>query len=184
MNSRLRIIHSSTSFTNRPPISFKVVEHIENYINENLLTHKKIIVNGNWEIHFVLTFVQETERYKSDYIFMPSTPPDIVKEEKVKIYEAIIPMKLIDNSSHPYLRTIELIYEAITIFLTRTYKKISQEDMDALWRGIDLEFLLSLPYPAPVAEQKYLADIVLPNGEVQDALRRSDWLKVNHPKKP
>lgn len=184
MAPRFKIIHSSTSFTNRPPISFKIIEYLENYINDNLLTSKKIIVKSNWEVHLLLTFGEETERYKADYIFMPKGPPRIVKEDKVKIYEAVIPMKLIGDSPNPLLKTIELIYEAITIFLVRTYKKVNKGDMAKLWKELDLEYLLSFPYPAPIAEQKYLTDVVLPNGEVQDSLRRSEWLKGDHLKKP
>jgi hypothetical protein len=50
------------------------------------------------------------------------------------------------------------MYEAIAIFLTSTYKKVTSEFMNELCNNVDLEYLLSLPYPAPFKEQKYLSD--------------------------
>lgn len=170
MNAVLKIIHDATSFTNRPPISYKVIEYLENQVSENLLKLKKIIVNGSWEIHLVLTFCQETERYKSDYIFLAKLPRTVTVD-KIKIYEALIPMKLIVNSKEPYKKTIELIFEAIKIFLTTNYKKVTKSDFDKLWEKIDHEYLLSLPYPAPIKEQRYLTDIILPSGDVGNAVQ-------------
>lgn len=63
------------------------------------------------------------------------------------------------------------MYEAIKLFFTRTYKKISPEFMDELWNQINLDYLLSLSYPAPFAEQRYFLDdqkyMVEPDGTVR-----------------
>ena len=52
----------------------------------------------------------------------------------VKTYEIMIPEKLIDESENRYERTIELMYEAVSIFLTAVYKKVSKEFMNELWK--------------------------------------------------
>ncbi|RAJ05509.1 hypothetical protein LX64_02669 [Chitinophaga skermanii] len=78
-----------------------------------------------------------------------------VASESVKIYECIIPFDFIRDSEEPQLETIELMYRAIKLFVTSTYKKVKPEFIDALWREVDLNYLLSLPYPAPIEEQKY-----------------------------
>jgi hypothetical protein len=173
MNSQFEIVQSSLSFTDRPPISYKVREYLERYIIDTLLKPKKIVVATDWQIHLVLTFCPEAPRYKADDIFIPKTPR-ILKNERVKIYEALIPKKVIDQSSQPFLRTIEIIWAAITMFFTRTYKKVTQADMATLWQNIDLKYLLSLPYPAPMTEQKYLTDIITPEGNVKDAIQWSE----------
>ncbi len=169
MSAVLKIIHDSTSFTNRPPISYKVIEYIEKQVSENLLKSRNIIVNGSWDIHLILTFCEETERYKSEYLFLAKSPRTVAVN-KIKIYEVLIPMKLIVNSREPYKKTIELIFEAVKTFLTTNYKKINANDLDKLWEKIDKEYLLSLPYPAPREDQKYLTDVILPNGEVGHVL--------------
>ena len=174
MSRQFEIVQSSLSFTDRPPISHKVREYFEVFIMEEILTPKKILITTNWQIHLVLTFSPEAPRYKADSIFMPKTSTT-VKSERTKIYDVLIPKKIIDQSDQPYLRTIELMWEAITLFFTRTYKKVTQAEMDALWQKADLDYLLSLPYPAPIAEQKYLADVVTSDGRVVDRLGRQEW---------
>jgi hypothetical protein len=73
--------------------------------------------------------------------------------EAVKMYEVHIPLKCIQDSPNPLLKTIELIYEAIKIFLIATYKKIKPEFLDELWKFVDLDYLVSLPYPAPFSDR-------------------------------
>jgi hypothetical protein len=164
---KFEIIASSVSITNRPPISYKVREYFETFIIDHILTKKKIIVTGNWEIHLVLAFLPETNRYQSDDLFMPEKPV-VVKEDKIKTYDILVPMKLIKPIDEPYLKTIELIYQAITLFLTKTYKKVTAKEMENLWESVDLKYLLSLPFPAPLVDQKYLTDVVTAEGNVVD----------------
>lgn len=168
MKNKFEIIVSSPSREDRPPISYKVREYFEAFIVDNVLKKKGIIVNGNWEIHIVLDFLPETQRYQSDYIYMPDKPTSVVSEEKVKTYTLLIPMKLLKGASQPYLKTIKLIYEALTIFLTRAYKKIALSEMAEVWKSVDLDYLLSLPYPAPLTDQKYLTDIQTSDGRIVD----------------
>jgi hypothetical protein len=81
-----------------------------------------------------------------------------INPDKVKLYEVLLPLINIQEAENPLLKTIELMYEAITIFLTSTYKKITVEYMRELWEKLDMKYLLSLPYPASFKEQKYLDD--------------------------
>jgi len=172
MTRQFEIVQSSLSFTDRPPISHKVREYFEEFIMEEILKPKRILVTTDWQIHLVLIFSPEAPRYKADFIFMPKSPTT-VKSERVKIYDVMIPKKLIDQSEKPYLRTIELMWEAITLFFTGTYKKVTKAEMDLLWQKTDMDYLLSLPYPAPMIEQKYLSDVVTSGGKVKDRLNRT-----------
>ena len=79
----------------------------------------------------------------------------------------MIPLKLITESENPYLATIEHIFEAIEIFLVSTYNSITSEFMGELRKQVDLNYLLRLPYPAPISEQKYIGDSMKPDGDVQ-----------------
>lgn len=81
-----------------------------------------------------------------------------MKEESIKMYEALIPLEILSESDNYLLDVIELIYKCICIFLDTTYKKITMEQMNKLWEQVDLEYLISLPYPAPFNDQKYVGD--------------------------
>jgi len=168
MEKKFQIIQSSTSeIISRPPISWKVRDYLEDFTIENVLHKKQIIVSFNWTVHLHCIFCSETPRFKYDHIhFFPK--PRIVTENMVKIYEIMIPEKLINDSRDKYEKTIELLYAAISIFLTTSYKKISQSQMHDLWQKVDKKYLLSLPYPAPVKDQKYLTDVLDEKGNIVD----------------
>ena len=87
----------------------------------------------------------------------------------------MIPVKLIKESENPYRKTIELIYEAITLFFTTIYKKITPHLMNQLWESIDILYLLTLPYPAPLIDQKYVTDILRPDGVIENVI---EWSKL------
>lgn len=160
------IIYQSCTDDNRPPISYRVREYFVKFVSDNVLEKKKIIINGKYNTLLAIFFSGGGPKvlYK-DIGFAKGSR--FIKEENVKIYEIFILLNAIQKAKNPYLRTIELMYEAIKIFLTTTYKKITPEFMDELWSKVDLDYLLSLPYPAPLSEQRYVGDIVTPDGGVQ-----------------
>jgi len=160
------IIYQSCTEKERPPISYKIREYFEEFVTENVLKKKKIIIGGRWKIILAIFFSGGGSKvlYKEIGFAKGSRT---VSAESVKIYEAFILLKPIKDAPDPLLKTIELIYEAIKVFLTTTYKKVSLELMDALWNEVDLDYLLSLPYPAPLAEQKYVGDRIKPEGAIE-----------------
>ena len=81
-----------------------------------------------------------------------------VKQDAVKIYTVLVPLKAIGKSDKPLLKIVELMYEAITKYFITNFKSISPEFMEHLKTEIDLPYLLSLPYPAPFKDQRYVAD--------------------------
>lgn len=168
MEKKFQIIQSTTdNIVNRPPISWKVRDYFEDFILENVCKQKRIIVSSDWIIHLQCSFSPETPRYKEDFIHFFSKPRT-VKENMVKVYQIWIPQILIDNAESKYERSFELMYEAISIFLINTYKKISKEFMNSLWGSVDKAYLLSLPYPAQVKDQRYLTDIFDKDGNIVD----------------
>ena len=116
-------------------------------------------------------FIEEGPRYKSAHLFL-AKHPRIVSAEKIKIYEILVPLKLLNNMENPYLKTIELMYDALTIFFTTTYRTVTPQDMQSLWNKIDLDKLLRLLYPASLPDQKYVADVLGRDGKVVDALEQ------------
>ena len=150
MKSYFNIFQASTSNDNRPPISHKVREYFIQFLSDNLLKQKKIIIGGKWEIIFSILFSGEGKYGPKG--MGRSKKPRTRSAESVKRYEIIIPSKLIQESDKPFLKTIELMYEAIKLFFTTTYKKITSDFMDELCKKVDLDYLLSLPYPSPLSQ--------------------------------
>jgi hypothetical protein len=166
MSASFNIYQTCTDLI-RPPISYKTREYLVKFITEKVLITNKIIINSNWNIIMGMIFLSEGKNYASRDIFFPKGGARTISSERTKLYELIIPLKPILDAENPQLKTIELMYEAMKIFLTRTYKKVTPELMDELWKSIDVAYLLSLPYPAPSAEQKYVGDVVKPDGEIE-----------------
>ena len=152
------IIYQASEDANRPPISCKIREYYMKFITDNVLIKQKIIVDGKWNVGLGIIFISDGARYKSKEIIIAKGAPRIVKEQSLKLYQIIVPLTVIQEAEEPLLKTIELMFEAITVFLTTVYKKITREFMDELWRQVDLSYLLNLPYPATLSEQKYIGD--------------------------
>lgn len=155
----------------RPPISYKVREYFEKFISDNILQKKKIIIGGKWHIKLAIYFVGEGKYGIPETIDLQKNPT-VISSEETKLYEIFVPVKPIQESQTPLLKAIELMYEAVTIFFTATYKKITRDLMNELWKQVDLNYLLALPYPAPMEEQKYAGDVILPDGTVKNVVPR------------
>ena len=155
MLSKFNIYQSSTE-EDRPPISHKVREYLLFFTTKNVLEKKNVLLNAKWNVILSIYFVRK-RMYGPECVFL-AKGSRTVSSENTKIFEVIVPVQTIDDSADKHLRTIELMYEAIALYLTTTYKKITKEFMSQLWQEVDLSYLLSLPYPAPFKEQKYLID--------------------------
>ena len=157
MKSYFEIKQSCTSYIFRPPISYKIREYLEKFVVENILDKRKIIQGGKWKVHLSMIFVESGQRHTLRHVFL-GKGSRTVTAETVKIYEILIPLICIQESKTPLLATIELMYEALKIFFTQSYKSISSDFIGELWNQVDLDYLLSLPYPAPLKDQKYVGD--------------------------
>jgi hypothetical protein len=74
----------------RPPISSKVREYLNEFIIKKVLERKNIIINAKWNIHLALYFVARG-RYGPDSILL-GKGARTVSAENVKIYEVLIPI--------------------------------------------------------------------------------------------
>ena len=151
------IIYQSSPAKERPPISHKIRIYFEDFITEHVLKSKKIIYGGNWIVVLAIYFIDEFPKSPDKRVSLARGVRTIAGEN-TKLYEILISIKHMQNSPRPLLTTIELMYEAISLFLTTTFKRVTPGFMAALWEQVDLDYLLALPYPAPFQEQKYLLD--------------------------
>jgi hypothetical protein len=128
-----------------PPISYKIREYFEQFVKENILERKKIIIGGSWNIHLTINFITTGPKVLFKGVAL-GNGATTVKSEAVKLYSALILIEPVQEAENPLLKTVELMYEAIKLFFTKTYKKISPEFMDELWNQIDVNYLLSYHY--------------------------------------
>lgn len=151
------VINLGNSMDNRPPISYKILKYFELFIEEHVLIKKKIIINSKWNIWLVIHFTGKGPKVLFKEMSLAQRPRT-VSADKVKIYYVFIHENLLNSSQNHPLRTIEVMYDSIKLFFTTIYPKVQSEFMDELWNNVDLDYLLSLPYPAPLEEQEYIGD--------------------------
>src|SRR5690349_16948639 len=100
----------SGSTLDRPPISSKVREYLVEFVVENVLREKKIILESNWNVVLVMHFLDEGARYTTIDIILGNGGPRTIKSDRIKMYDAILPIKRIRVSPDPYPATIEMMY--------------------------------------------------------------------------
>lgn len=147
---------SCNSYIDRPPISYKAIEYLQEFIVKNLLTPKKVIVGTKWKIWLSACFVKPSNYGpKGLHLYKPFT----VSSDHVKIYPIDIPLIEIQSSNNAFKKTVDLLLDAIELFLTDNYKKMTQQTISEEYKKIDWEYILSIPYPAEVSEQRYIGDM-------------------------
>ena len=150
-------IYQVGKLSERPQISYKIREYLSEFVIHNILEKRGIIVGGKWKIVLALHFMPEGKYYTTEELSL-AKGYQTVKQDAVKIYTVLVPLKAIGKSDKPLLKIVELMYEAITKYFITNFKSISPEFMELLKTEIDFPYLLSLPYPAPFKDQRYVAD--------------------------
>lgn len=139
----------------RPPLSHKVTDYLVQFIRQEILLPRQIILADEWNVELAIMFMPKGEfgPHKVDVY-----EPDIYDDVKVKTYPIAIPLDTIQQSDEPYMKTIELMYEGIFLYFTAFHKSIHAHFMQDLWEKINFDYLFSLPYPADITEQQYIGD--------------------------
>jgi hypothetical protein len=158
MNEQYFSIVLSGNIAYRPPISQKVRTYFETFVETHVLVPHKIVIGGKWKIWFHIFFSESGPFVLFNNVALADGGPRTITSDGVKMYTGLILIDDIQTSATPYLTTIEKLYEVITLFFTTHYKKVKPAFMNGLWEKVDLDYLQSLPYPAPYEEQQYFTD--------------------------
>ncbi|MBO9151155.1 hypothetical protein ACFOTA_02980 [Chitinophaga sp. GCM10012297] len=162
MNAKFLISQNAVDQA-RPPISHQVAKYLEHFITERVLKEKRIILDGQWNVRLSMFFIEDGPRFQlNGVLFQQTATARTVKAERLKIFQVFVSYTAILKSEDPYRKTITLMYEAIKAFFTSIYKKVSPDFMDELFEELDFAYLMSLPYPAPFEDQKYVGDSIVP----------------------
>lgn len=148
-------IKLTASHRQRIPISEKVMEYYEDFMESNILKPKKIIINSKWNIWigFMLTPIEKEKFTTIETYHFRS-----IKEENVRFYPIAIPVNLISDAKNIPLKIAEVFFEGIKLFFIENYKSIDEIFFNELWTKVDIEYLQSIPYPAPLKEISYIGE--------------------------
>jgi len=139
----------------RPPYSFKVDEYFEEFVDTFILRPFNIIINDQWTVLLsIMIFHRDENTPTGVSIYEPS----IIEEERIKYYPVGINKEDIYANDEPLENIVSLYFQIISLFFLSNHKSISREYMLDLKEKLDWDYLFSLPYPAPFAEQKYVGD--------------------------
>ena len=101
MKSRFKIFQSG-SFDERPIVSSKIIEYLEQFITNKVLRKKKIIIGSKWNIYLSIMFTGDGSKVLFEEISFVENAR-IVKSEQVKIYFVFIRVKHIQKLENPLL---------------------------------------------------------------------------------
>ncbi|RAJ08559.1 hypothetical protein LX64_01212 [Chitinophaga skermanii] len=158
MPATFTIHQFATNHEVRPPISYLVRKYFEEFIQTNLLQDKKLQVPHEVAIVLDLYFVEDVVGGPKEIFLSPIIPNK--KNQPKKPYMMLVPLGLLKNAQDPQSKTMELMYEAIMLLCVNIFPKLPPNYMANLGKKIDWNYLKSLPYPAPQAEQQYVSDLL------------------------
>jgi len=138
----------------RPKVSFQIREYIEDFVIENILTKKKIIVNSKWNIILAISFLDREYNQGSIDVLPPSTFSDI----NVKQFTVVAPYKKRLKEGNLSVEFGLYLFEIISVFLIENYKKIDEGFLTSIKKSIDKDYLQTIPYPVDFDLQKYITD--------------------------
>lgn len=139
----------------RPAHHHAIEVYFEDFVHEHILTPYNIIIDTHWCIVLSVMFFTKTESGLDGInIFEPSA----IDEKAITYYPVTISYEQIFKDNHVVENLISLYYQVISLFFINNYKSIPADALLVLKDKIDWDYLLSLPYPAAYAVQKYVGD--------------------------
>jgi hypothetical protein len=163
MSTIFNISISCGNINDRPPLSHRVREYYSGLLTQELFVPKLISIKENWTISLVLMFNQSRPDVLP-FQFFVNTSPQIVRSEMLKNYYTFVNYDLYLARGGTLEGMLGLFQEALTAFFTQTFKKVKPEKMAAIWEKVDMGYLHTIPYPAPLLEQRYVEDIIRSDG--------------------
>jgi hypothetical protein len=139
----------------KPPYSYKVDEYFEEFVREHIVVPFNIVAEDDWKILLsIMMFKKDEENPEGVSIY----PAETIEEEKIRYYPIAINIEDVYANNTPMENIVGIYYQIISLFFISNYESISEEFMLELKKKLDWDYLLSLPYPVPIDEQKYVGD--------------------------
>lgn len=136
------------------PISSRILRYFEEFVYNNILIPKKIIIHSKWDIGLFYMFAGEGRyaiRHTKLYPYQHTGNSN-------KDYPISLVLKDILIAENKSLKVAQLIFEGIVLYFTSNFKKTSIEFMENLKSDINWDYLASLPYPAHLKDIDYVGE--------------------------
>ena len=145
-----------------PKLSSKVREYLWQYIFDNLLVQKKIMVDDKYNYSMTLDlnkFNPEIHKFFTDSPFNTDInkfrpEPKFNQQGNLKFANIRVVSKAMDKDISP-TDYANIVYDAFGSFLILISKKIDKSELDELKKGLDYEYIKSFNYPATIEECKF-----------------------------
>lgn len=148
----------------RPRIDFRISEYIFNFLFENYLKQKKLMIKGNFRITLYFSELNSESKFTHNSIFNSYETTffpysSIISENGTKITEIGIfcNSNLISEKIKPRDYS-KLVYNMFASYLVEKYKKVNLEDLINLREKVDYSKIEKFEYPAKFENQKYSGD--------------------------
>lgn len=135
------------------PISLKVKTYFEDFVIDNILTPKNIIINSKKNVQLTL-FLRKNKLSDGYKDVLSVIKPRNFSQENLTVYHYILPIDSIWCAQDGLMRFFEMTFQAIKMFFLEYYKSIDEQFLNSVWDKIDFKYLLGLPYPAHPVHQK------------------------------
>jgi hypothetical protein len=136
----------------RPKMSFRLRELIEDYVIEHILVPNRIIVGGKWRVELHVYFDTDID------IDMDLLPPFSFIDLKLKTYPIYAYLGKINEAEDTVAAFVSCLIDCVSLFLVSNYKKVTVQQLEKLKDIVDSEAIKSIQYPASFEEQRYVRD--------------------------
>lgn len=147
------IEHRCNNVEKRPPVSHILREYLSAYINNEVFLPYHL--SSKNDIILSIIFAPQADT-GDDAEYWLSNPTVYIKDN-VKLYTIYVPFDITryEDKLEAY---IEVCLNAVIFFLEKTYKKLKSFDFNALYKNVNMDYVYSIPFPAPFNQQKFIGD--------------------------
>ena len=145
----------------RPRIDYRVSEYLFDFINQHILTEKKVMQTGDYCFTLFLKIFNPAEHkfffdnpYDTEQTKYSPSVRGSIKSKNINM----LCSSLFFNSQMTPTEYTEIVYDAFALYFILRYKKLTKVLFDNLKQKIDYDYINSFEFPAAFENQKYSLD--------------------------
>ena len=145
----------------RPRVDYRISEYLFDFINQHILTEKRLCKTGTYDFTlFLKVFNPEEHKFFFDNPYdteFTKYAPSIRHSIKSKINEIFCSSALF-NAQMTAKEYVAIVYDMFAFYFILRYKKLTKALFDELKQKIDYDYVNSFEFPATFENQKYILD--------------------------
>jgi hypothetical protein len=145
----------------RPRVDYRISEYLFDFINQHILTEKKVMQTGIYDFTlFLKIFNPDEHKFFFDNPYdteQTKYSPSIRYSIKSKNINMCCSSTLFNAQMTPK-EYVEIVYDMFALYFILRYKKLTKALFDELKQKIDYDYVNSFEFPATFENQKYMLD--------------------------